>query len=156
MFKISSIRVLDKSTCVAVRISEVLGEGVSRQKIETIGEALVQRGLECIVKHLQLRLIERQNSGQVRLLVEVPPTEVRNAVTRVGAAKICVEDLQRLVQIAGFVIPQVISTGPHVCDLGHEVVLELMLDAQVPFHDARDSAFRSGCFYRSNDVNGVS
>ena len=156
VFKISSIRILDKATSVAVRISQVLSEGISRQKIESVGEALVQRGLERVVKHLQLRIIKRQNSRHVRLLVEVSSTEVRDAVTRIGPAEICVEDLQRLVQIAGFVIPKMVGTSSNVADLSYEVVLELMLDAQVPFHDAGDDTLWSGGLYRSADVNGVS
>ena len=49
-----------------------------------------------------------------------------------------------------------VGASSDVADLSYEVVLELMLDAQVPFHNAGNDALRSGGFYRAADVNGVS
>ena len=156
VLQIGAIRILDEAADVAVGIAQVLGEGVRRQEIETVGEAFVQRCLECVVEHLQLRKVQRQDCGHVRLLVEIAPSKVRNAVTRVGAAEVGVQNLQRLVQIAGFVVPQMIGASSDVSDLSQKVVLELVLHAQVPFHDAGNGALWSRGLYRAADVDGVS
>jgi len=59
VLKLGAIRVLDESSHVSVRISQVLGEGVGGQEIEAVCEPLVQWGLERVIEHLQLRIVER-------------------------------------------------------------------------------------------------
>src|SRR5581483_7517212 len=85
----------------------------------------------------------------------VASPEVRNAIGRVGPAEVCVEDLRRLIQIASLVIPQIARTCPHVTDLCHPVFRELMLDAYVPFQNARNYSFRSRGLDRAADVGGA-
>ena len=136
VFEVGSIGILNKPSDVAVGIAQVLGKGVGSQEIKSIGKAFVQRCLECVVKHLELREVQRQDRSQVGLLVKVPPAKVRDAIAGVRPAEIGIQYLQRLVQITGFVVPQVICPGPDVSDLSQKVVTKLVLHAQVPFHDS--------------------
>jgi len=149
VLKVSSIRVLDESSGVPICIPQIFGEGVRSQEIETVGETLVQRGLERVIEHLQLRVVERKNRRHIRLLVEVPSAEVWSAVIRIGSAEIGIENLQRLVQITRLVIPQVSGSGADVPDLGQEIVSELMLQAKTPFHNAGNDALWSRGLHRS-------
>ena len=108
VFEVGSIGILNKPSDVAVGIAQVLGKGVGSQEIKSIGKAFIQRCLKCVVEHLELREVQRQDRSQVGLLVKVPPAKVGDAIVGVRPAEIAIQYLQRLVQITGFVVPQVI------------------------------------------------
>src|SRR5260370_9783799 len=77
VLQVSSIGVLNKPAHVAVGVAKVLGEGVGRQKVESIREPFIQGSLKRVIEHLQLRVVERQNRRHIRLLVEISAAEIR-------------------------------------------------------------------------------
>jgi len=130
VFKISSIRVLDKAPCVAVGIAQVLSESISRQKIETVGEALVQRGLEGVVKHLQLRIINGRTAVMFGCWLKYLRPKSKYSYSD-RAAEICVEESATAGSDRWLRDSKDGSASSDVADLSYEVVLELILDAQV-------------------------
>src|SRR5947199_1606264 len=142
MFQVGGIRVLYETADVAIGISQVFGERIGSKYVEPVREALVQRGLKSIVERLKLGIVQRQYLGHIRLLREVAPSEIRYAIRGIRSTKVRIENLRRLVEIAGLVVPEIVGASSHVCDLSHPIGRELVLHAKVPLQNARNNALR--------------
>src|SRR5439155_4376403 len=69
--------------------------------------------------------------------------------------KLLSRGLQRLIQIAGFVVPEPISTCAHVACLSHPVRSELVLHGQIPFQYPRNQTLRPGGLDGAVDVDWI-
>src|SRR6516165_277255 len=154
MLQIRPIRILDKSANIAIGVAHIVGIGVGSEEVQSISEALVQRRLERVVKHLQLRIIEGQHGCHIRLLTEILAAIiwVRAAGAGGRSTKVRIRDLRSLVQIAGLVVPQVIRACADVTNLSQPVLSKLMLHAQIPLHNSWNDPLRARGFYRPKNV----
>src|SRR5579872_5209956 len=99
MLQVRAVRILKESADVAIRVPQVLGESIGRQEVKSIGETLIQRSLKRVIEHFKLSVIQRQDLRHIGLLDKVSPPKIRLAVRGI-AAEICVQRLNRLVEIA--------------------------------------------------------
>ena len=93
--------------------------------------------------------IQRQHEAEIRLLVEIRPSCI------CASAEVAIQGLQRLIQIAGFVVPEPISTCAHVACLSHPVRSELVLHGQIPVQYPRNQTLRPGGLDGAVDVDWI-
>src|ERR1700730_1027812 len=83
--------------------------------------------------------VEREYALQAGQLVVEPSSEI-------GAAlKVAVQRQQRLVEIAGLMVPEAEAPASDVAGLNQPGLPELMLHVQVRLHDVRNEAGRTCC-----------
>src|SRR6516162_970401 len=136
---------------VAVRRAKGFGEGVRSQNVEALGEPALNGGLQTVVEHTEPRDVQRQNRIQARPRSEIGPPLVKDskAAWAHGACvgEVRVQRDQRLIQVRGFVVKQIVALAAHIPDPENPVLTELLFHRQVPLVNPRNPPHRveRGC-----------
>src|SRR6266404_5187128 len=111
---------------------------------------LVERSLESVVQHVELRKIERDHGAKIGADVKVRSAKITRAIR-----KIRIERLQRLVQIADLMVPQASCTSADIANLRHPGLCELVLDAKIPFENARYQTLGTAGAHETRRIGGI-